>query len=424
MPFLQTTRPRTYRRLSGLAAGLLILTPIAVARAEEPAVLKEEAIRRLVERAWEDPPESLDATVIHTRRRRPETEQQVRQRLSRLESDIPEQVPEEVRRRMGERFEESVQKSLQRSREPVRMKRRVRLLGSLQRIDQTTFWFDSPFDLDAPYAETLVNGRALEGGTHDNWSINHTQQVVARDLRIGRPLYKKSELPYLGTIGESSIWLLRGATADRTLLRQQLPRVNQARVDALATGTHSELDILVRDAQADGHDALKFDIWSRESSRSPISSIITSTAVDRVYEVVLHDPETGRRTAVTTYSDWDEDGIPRRMHQSIIHDDGFEETSDFEVLEFAANVPIDDTVFEYAVPAGYEEMLYQPDGTVMTSAPGQKEFTPLARPGFPLTRLIQIANILFGLLLVVLNIRHHRRKRMQKSEQIDGEEQP
>lgn len=394
----------------------LLFLSAAVLASQSLSSRGDDGLTWIVERAWEPPPASIDATMIVTRFLRPKSEDSIRERIRRQATivggkGIP--IPDEVFER---EVEKSVQRSLLRNNGPIQIMRRVRQLGPLQRIDQRVFWADEVLDVRQPYLETLVNGPEYGNGIVDNWSVNEIDKVVSRDLRKSKPLYKRDRVLDIGGIGEANRIVLQIATRNDAAAALWRLEPDPHKVAQLVEGAHPELtiDVSVVDAQGDARQ--QWELRTVQHGVHPFSRLVTTLDEPKVIqEVQLYGTTTGSLTQTIINSDFDDRGVPRRCRQEVYHEDGFIEVTEFEVLEFDPNAEISKEVFAYSVPQGYAEIVHDAHGTSMTAA--EDVLHGLARPApVPGTRQrwmrwILVGNIGFAGICILYTFWWSRRKR-------------
>ena len=368
-----------------------------------PSADGDGRILQLVREAWRELPQSVDATYIHTRTQPPTDEQSVREQIRDRNADIIKRMPPEAREQIERELEAAVHRSLARRTGPVRMLRRVRIAEDLQRVDQTVFWANEDLETESNFTETFVNGALLDNGVRDNWSANRKQRVIAHELRSSKRLYKKDDIRLLGTIGETNRLLLQIATRDEAAFARREATLDHSRAEQLASAAHPELlvEVATSDDSVHGTSVDVFQLRLREAPVHPVSTITTASGnAARVLEVRTFNPETGDLLVEITNADFDETGLPRSVTDVRFPPDGHIDENHYEVISFEAGIEIPHDTFEYVVPAGYSEIVYEPDGTKMRRPGEPREGVLPPRAPNNSGRILLIVNCIFALMLI------------------------
>jgi hypothetical protein len=324
--------------------------------------IPEEQIDRLMESAWKEKIDRLDALVYKHTIELPKSEEEIRQKHEKSLYDLWDiyethsaALEQEQRNRQ---VQKNVEWALQAQKAGRRVKQRIRIDRTHLRVDQILILPEMVLLEGTPYEQKRP---ATEYGPDDPYEMtflyieqkeyryNHMSQSVT--------IFARSKPTMIRDIQEftSQTKILQGFLGTTTGSEDPLYAPDPEKIRRLAETGFLDRDqwlTIVPDPNVPERN-VRIEIGQGEKPQTIL--ICDKEDYSRVYELKVFFPKTGNLIIHRTFSQFDENGFPRRAILTEYDLEGnFKEKEIYTIEEVNLNPDFPPEVFAFDLPKGYE----------------------------------------------------------------------
>jgi len=356
-------------KISGLFL-LLFSCGLACAQAKEGKPPTEQQVQKLAAAAWKERPHSIDITFYLEWTRPPKPIEQIRREVEESFKEDIAALGENPHPVLLERTKATMERNIQRRikiyQYPRLIKKRIRVSGPNQRVDQVIAEPGGELDPNVPFDSTYVN--VGERNSPDFFSFDYEHKIKRATIKdksgfvrrdpgrfVGMPL----GIPFLlraglgvneGTQTEPSF--VPDPNKMQTLARTGLTTIESIAGVKLKRPLIRKISIYPDPNAPDTRDRIEF--------KDPNYAGGTVLICDRndyscVYSMKSYLPTTGKLLYMRECSNFDSQGFPHNITEIQYDKNGnFKEMSVYRIVKVELNPSIPEDAFKFQPPEDYE----------------------------------------------------------------------
>jgi hypothetical protein len=339
-----------------LLCGLLTFGPVYAANAPLTSLPTKEQLDKLVVAAWKERPHSIDVTLQVEVTWPPKSVEQIRQEIEDFFEKEIAALGENPHPVLLERTKASIEKNIQRRIKqqefPRLIRKRIRISGDKQRVDQVIAEGGEQLDCEIPFEGTYVN--VGDRNSEDFFSFHYEHKIKSATIEaksgwVRRDPARFACLP-LGGVLKAVLGVNQGTKTEPFFVPDPNKIEEFSHTGIMAdrlrltiapdpNAPESRIRIEVRDPNYPGETILFCD----------------KNDYSRVYCMKCYMPTTGKLLYMRECNTFFSQGFPRNVTEIQYDIDGsFRKKSVYRIESVELNPLIPDEVFEFDPPEGYK----------------------------------------------------------------------